>query len=632
MMTMQTDNDELNTSVETVASLLGTRCFQPAAIQRDFNWEAPDCAALFEDIFRIYADHHVIEPPATDAESVETDEAPTEFDAEEDSTDIAVGLAMEADELTPNAPNSYLLGPIYLGVKKEGERQEIFDGLQRITSLTLLVSVLRDRLAEHNPAWSDWLHFFVEEGEAGFRLAYPSTSHRETGTARWLEEFGQRRGETLKTRYRADSRNPRGRVSRAIREFRRLTEDLSQQHIAGFAQFLLNNVKLIVVEIGDQRIASQAFVTSNLRGVPLTSVDILKGRMMDIAGSIDSARSVKESWDRIRQTPDLEGFMTAVDFIERRKQQGPAHLMELGDYLAVARPGFALVEWVERLEKLSQSWKILKTALVDPQQDPFGGDLWRLSLMNWSEWRPLALYLVHVHELARELGASRRKSTVRKRFELFHRRAIGITLAGLGANARTTIIARAIEQSEGLVGHGRVINCMSGKGGALQLKPSQRERAEVQLEKGFEDRTARAAFIQWLESLQWPSEHLPSYIQQGTVEHILPQTPASEDQQWYTDFPDFNERLGLTNMLGNLILIDRAVNAQAGSLDFADKVELYRRMNPPFAMAREVATEEAWTKELILERTEKMKSLTRRELQWDEAPKTGSKKEPAEVE
>ncbi len=614
-MTMQTDPNELRTSVETVASLLGTRSFQPAAIQRDFNWEASDCAALFEDIFRIYAEHHMVEPQ--EAEPEPDLSVSDEIDGEEED-DISAGLAVEADELAPSAPNSYLLGPMYLGVRREDQRQEIFDGLQRITSLTLLIAVLRDRLAEHNPAWADWLHYFVEEGTIGHRLSYPSTSHRETGTARWLKEFGQSRGETLKTRYRAESRNPRGRVSRAIREFRRLTEDLSQQDVAGFAQFLLNNVKLIVVEIADPRIASQAFVTSNLRGVPLTSVDILKGRLMDIAGSIDSARTVKEGWDRIRQTPDLEGFMTAVDFIERRKQQGPAHLMELGDYLAATRPGFALVEWVERLEKLANSWKVLKTALADPQQDPFNGDLWRLSLLDWSEWRPLALYLVHVHELAKEIGASRRKSTVRKRFELFHRRAIGITLAGLGAKARTTIIARAIEQSEGLGGHGRVINCMSGKNGALQLKPSQRERAEAQLDKGFDDRTARSAFIQWLESLHWTAEHLPSYIQQGTVEHILPQTPASEDQQWYADFPDFNERLGLTNMLGNLILIERSVNAQAGSLDFADKVELYRRMNPPYAMAREVAGKISWTKDDILERTARLQAYTRAELQWDE--------------
>ena len=405
-----------------------------------------------------------------------------------DEESIAAGIASEVDELAPEPPDSYLLGPMYLSRRREDGQQEIFDGLQRITSLTLLIAVLRDRLYEHNPAWADWLHFFIEDGDKGYRLTYPSTSHKDTGTARWLREFGQQRGETLKTRYRAESRNPRGRVSRAIREFRRLTQELSQQHVAGFAQFLLNNVKLIIVEIADPRIASQAFVTSNLRGVPLTAVDILKGRLMDIAGNIDASRMVKESWDRLRQTPDLEGFMSTIDFIERRRQQGPAHLMELGDYLAATRPGFALIEWVERLEKLSDSWKVMKTALADPQRDPFNGDLWRLGLLDWSEWRPLALYFVHVHELARELGASRRKSTVRKRFELFHRRAMAISLAGLGAKARTTIIARAIEQSEGLVGHGRVINCMAGRSGALQLKPAQRERAEAQLEKGFEDR------------------------------------------------------------------------------------------------------------------------------------------------
>ena len=71
-------------------------------------------------------------------------------------------------------------------------------------------------------------------------------------------------------------------------------------------------------------------------------------------------------------------------------------------------------------------------------------------------------------------------------------------------------------------------------------------------------------------------------------------------------------------MLGNLILIDRSANAQAGSLDFTQKVDLYRRMNPPFAMAREVAFRTTWTKEDILERTARMQAFSREQLMWED--------------
>ena len=43
----------LKARIESVGALIGARLFQPAAIQRDFNWETSDCCALFEDIQRI---------------------------------------------------------------------------------------------------------------------------------------------------------------------------------------------------------------------------------------------------------------------------------------------------------------------------------------------------------------------------------------------------------------------------------------------------------------------------------------------------------------------------------------------------------------------------------------------------
>ncbi len=613
-MTQEIGQDGLKARIESVGALIGARLFQPAAIQRDFNWEVSDCCALFEDIQRIFNDHI---SEGVDLLGIEgAPDAPLS-DLEE-GDDVALDGVIDTVEVEARkAPDIYFLGPMYLGLPKGGV-SEIFDGLQRITSITILLSVIRDRLQGRNPAWADWLQAFVEDPQYGFRLTYPSGTHRETGTARFLREFAQAPGETSRSRQRIESNNPRGRVARAVREFRRLTDDIDQHELAAFAQFLLNRVMVIVIEIEDPRVASQAFVTSNMRGVPLRPADILKGRLMDIAGNEEGAAQVREAWEAIRQTPDMEGFMSAVDYLERRKQQGPTHLVDLGDHLAEARPGFMILEWMQRLDGLAASWRIMKTALADPQSDPFHGDLWRLGLMDWSEWRPLALHFIHVFERARKSSDTRRMGVVRKRFELFHRRAMAITLAGLGAKARHAIIHRALLQSEGLEGEGgNVRNCMSLKYGAMRLLPNQKDKARRQLDNGFENRESRSSFIKWLESLHWTSRTLPSYVAFGTVEHILPLTPAQNATQWQADFPDANERLGLTNMLGNLVLIDRETNSDAGSMDFQQKVELYRDMKPPYAMAHEIAERQYWRRDEILARTERLKAFTTDQLRWE---------------
>ena len=319
---MKPKMEHLETTVETVAALLGTRRFLPAAIQRDFNWESANCAALYEDIFRLFAEHH-LKPGEGEGEETPEDLQTAQLidDENSDGNDDLGGVAPDIDAPIPRPPQSYLLGPVYLGPRLRGTN-EIYDGLQRITSLTIMLSVIRDRLAEHNPDWSNWLHYFVADSEGRWRLTYPEASHGDTGTGHWLREFAQTPGEALKLRQRSDASTPRGRVGGATREFRKLTQDLTQQQLASFAQFVLYNVRMIVVEIEDSQLASQAFVTTNVRGVPLTPVDIVKGRLMDAAGNSENAQAIKESWDRVKETPDLLGFMSAVDFIERRKPQG----------------------------------------------------------------------------------------------------------------------------------------------------------------------------------------------------------------------------------------------------------------------------------------------------------------------
>jgi hypothetical protein len=151
----------------------------------------------------------------------------------------------------------------------------------------------------------------------------------------------------------------------------------------------------------------------------------------------------------------------------------------------------------------------------------------------------------------------------------------------------------------------------------MRLKPTQQDRASRQLSTGFDDFVARASFLRWLESLHWTREALPAYVAAGTVEHVMPLTPSADAKQWAIDFPDQEARLGLCNMLGNLILIDKETNHKAGSGDFIEKVQLYRDMEKPFAMSEEVAQLSKWRPQDIVARSERMKDFIVEQLRWE---------------
>jgi len=62
-----------------------------------------------------------------------------------------------------------------------------------------------------------------------------------------------------------------------------------------------------------------------------------------------------------------------------------------------------------------------------------------------------------------------------------------------------------------------------------------------------------------------------------SVEHILPQNPK-DDSQWKIDFTE-EQRINLTNKIGNLVLISRRKNSSQGRLDYVKKQEKYFKNN-----------------------------------------------------
>lgn len=62
-----------------------------------------------------------------------------------------------------------------------------------------------------------------------------------------------------------------------------------------------------------------------------------------------------------------------------------------------------------------------------------------------------------------------------------------------------------------------------------------------------------------------------------SVEHILPQNPK-DDSQWIKDYPE-GVRIGLTDKIGNLVLISRRKNSSQGRVDFELKKKNYFENN-----------------------------------------------------
>jgi hypothetical protein len=199
----------------------------------------------------------------------------------------------------------YFLGSIIIS-KKESVGY-IVDGQQRLTSLTLLLVLLRN-LQSGNPEQVnlDELIFSEKYGEKSFNL------HVDERTPA-MEALYEDGGATLNTTDRPES------VQNLVARYRDLEAHFPQELRDGalpyFTDWLLENVHLVEITAYSDDDAYTIFETMNDRGLSLSPTDMLKGYLL---ANIDEAKrtSANTRWrDRIRELNDA-GKEVESDFFK----------------------------------------------------------------------------------------------------------------------------------------------------------------------------------------------------------------------------------------------------------------------------------------------------------------------------
>ncbi|HRD75305.1 MAG TPA: HNH endonuclease family protein, partial [Hyphomicrobiaceae bacterium] len=106
-----------------------------------------------------------------------------------------------------------------------------------------------------------------------------------------------------------------------------------------------------------------------------------------------------------------------------------------------------------------------------------------------------------------------------------------------------------------------------------------------------------------------------------TVEHVLPLNPG-RTSSWRTVIPDAEERARVANLLGNLVLVPRALNADAGNLDLSAKLDLYFAAGRPRqpAITEQLRGLATWNADTIRARDADFASRLQRMWRLEDAP------------
>jgi hypothetical protein len=594
----------IHSQTHTIAEALQLGFFEPATVQREFQWTKAQTGQLLDDLLSAFRRMGTDPGPRREEETPDPADAQAEAAVIDEQQLDSRGISRarsSRQRLSP--PEFYFLGGIVLLQRPTAkDRYYIYDGFQRFTSLALLLAVLRDTwestdVAEIAPV----ITLLMRDGVP--RLRAP------TNAASLATILSRKRGEHLALRSTGLTDGDR-RMREARSFFETEVSSWTDARRRAFIQFLSAKVVISTTEVTNRSLAYQIFVSANARGLRLEIGDILRGQFVDCVSQRKPGRASEVVATQFREVqrrlrPKFDEFLQAVEIFKRRPEDTSPPGELLIEMFGEESEADTVIDWVSNeLKDLSEIFLTTRSHLW---QDPaWGVDIpfRQLSFLEWKDWQPAILAL--------GLAGNKDQRTWFRFVHSLQRASYIMALVDWGQQKRQEVFNTAIEQlAKGLDPFRFRVG---GAYGALSFSRSVREKARKALVGPFNDDEKRGAITRWLETLQWGASLPKSCTDDASVEHILPQTPQGS---WLTTFTPEQQEYWI-NRIGNLCIIPKKMNEEIGNSEWPIKLNAYKSLDARFKGAQDVAAGRAWDVDMVKARTERLARLAERALRIDQ--------------
>jgi len=505
-------------------------------------------------------------------------------------------LAFLGNDVQPiEEVNPYFLGSIVLIKGEDSPEADIVDGQQRLTTLTILLAVLRSLVQDD---YADELTKFIYE-RGNLIVGTPNRYRlklRERDELFFREYIQDEKG--LPRLLQLDSAqltDSRKNIQANARYFVEAVASLSDVQRIRLLQYLMRRCFLVVVSTPDLDSAYRIFSVLNARGLDLRLTDLLKA---EIVGAIPKEHQEKYTkiWEDEEEDLGREVFQELfahIRMIYRKTKLRETALNEFRKHIQPQREPQKFID--EVLKPYSDALEIIKTATYQSEKNAeLVNSLFRwLNQIDNFDWVPPAiLYLSQNLQFPDKL---------RQFFRDLERLAAGLMIFRADINYR-------IER------YGRILTAIQENANLTAADaPLQLTADEVgQIVKVLDGDLYLITRIR-----QYVLLRLDSTLAQGeatydypiiSVEHVLPQNP-SKGSVWLDWFPVEEDRARYTHRIGNLALLSRKKNAQAQNYDFDKKKESYFATSKgvsPFALTTQVLRKTEWTPAVINHRQKEL--------------------------
>jgi len=502
----------------------------------------------------------------------------------------------------------YFLGTVVVVQPRTGKYADIVDGQQRITSLTIILAVLRD-LAESNDE-AHLLHTLIGSGGGMVDRKWRVTlNHLD---AEFFRTHVQTRGATLdynamRAAAKENESESQARIAASVRLVHDALHDMSAENRTAFGRWLLDEVFIGKMRVTEHDIAYKIFVALNQRGLALSDHDIVKSALFE-RSEFNETELIEESkrWNGYAQrlgADDFEDLLKQIRFIYDKQLKGEyiAGLM-----LAII-PRMPVATFVrEKLPAFVTAYEVIMKGRRDgvslsPETDR---RLRLLGLIHHEGWRALALnFLV---ERPDDHAETDRFMAALERLSFWLQYAIK------DREYRQRRYRRVLDAMEAL--KDQPLDALFAEGSPLLLTKNEKESFRDRLMGRFPNYKQRRALLMRIEASA-PGGRLLASEADSTVEHILPKAPP-KGSQWYEEWNRSRDIDDLTESLGNYTLLTKAENQEADTREFLDKLGIFfRNGEASHALSADLRNLTCWTPDEVRSRRDRMISYLVAE--WD---------------
>jgi len=230
--------------------------------------------------FKIEAKEQTIGQIFSDAYEFEIPPYQRPYAWEEDQTRELLSDLLEAMDNQDASGGLYFLGSIVLVKLATNARSRVIGGQQRLTTLTILLSVLRDLTTDQETRFERRSYIYQKaSADKGLQSRCRLLLRKED-----RPYFLKHVQSPDATNNLVDPSNLEGsqrRIAEAVRYLHAQLEVLTEARPDALTAFIIQNCYLVFVAVPTAEAARRIFTVLNARGLDLTATDILKADLLE---------------------------------------------------------------------------------------------------------------------------------------------------------------------------------------------------------------------------------------------------------------------------------------------------------------------------------------------------------------